>query len=171
MQTLKFEFHSYSIVRHLNKKLSKLLLWWCSVWEVKTTFFVLVVNRAIIGVNMRCLRACIWLYNDLLHHLCLLCLLCFWYPMDSSNKDVTFDYNPLRELVAKPLQFYPIVPIQLVGHTSADYGFNGADLVRCVTSLVTVVSRGCLVRVPGMSSICVKQPRLTYSSSFRRPSL
>ena len=45
---------------------------------------------------------------------------------------------------------------------------NGTDLVVCVMSLDTVVRRGYLECVPGGSSICVTQPRLTYSSGFRR---
>ena len=47
-------------------------------------------------------------------------------------------------------------------HTSAGRGISGTDLVGHVTSLDTIVNRGCLARVSGRPSIRVTQPRLAF---------
>ena len=52
-----------------------------------------------------------------------------------------------------------------MGHTSVSRGVSGTDLVRCVTSLDTVVGQGCLERVQMRPDIRVTRPRLT----FRKP--
>ena len=59
--------------------------------------------------------------------------------------------------------------IQFMGHTSAGRGICGTDLVGCVTSLDTVVSRGFLAWVQGRPSIRVTRPRLTFPRR-RKPS-
>ena len=72
--------------------------------------------------------------------------------MDSSFKDIIFDYNPLRELVAIGVSALPSCTNPVDGvHLGrpAGRGISDTDLVGCVTSLDAVVSQGCLVRVPG----------------------
>ena len=49
-----------------------------------------------------------------------------------------------------------------MGHISTGHGVSGTDLVEGITCLNTVVSHGCLARVPGKLSIWVMQPRLTF---------
>ena len=48
-----------------------------------------------------------------------------------------------------------------MGHTTTGRGISGTDLVGYVTYLDTVVSLGCLARVPGRPNIRVTRPRLT----------
>ena len=49
-----------------------------------------------------------------------------------------------------------------MGFISASRSISGTDLVGCVTTLDTVVSRCCQARVPGRPSIRVTRPRLTF---------
>ena len=52
--------------------------------------------------------------------------------------------------------------IQLTRHTSTGRCISGTDLVRCVTSLDTVLSLGCLSQVLGRPRIRTTCPRLKF---------
>ena len=49
-----------------------------------------------------------------------------------------------------------------MGYTSAGRGISDTGLVGRITFLDTIVSRGCLARVPERLSICIMQPRLAF---------
>ena len=57
-----------------------------------------------------------------------------------------------------------------MGHTSAGRDIKSLDLVGCIMSLDTVISRDCLAQVPRRPSIRVTQPSMSYSTNLSRPS-